>query len=331
MSQKKLMDDLKKKNFSPCYLLYGEESFLVAHYANTIEKAVFPDGVDPLFRDVFEEKTPAYDITMAAETVPFLAEKKMVLVKNSGLFESGRKDDSAAIAEYLPKIPDTTVVVFTESKADKRSKLFKEISKYGTVVECTPPTPNDLSTWVTRTCKEKGKQISPSTANFLVRFVGSNMWALVNEIGKVAAFAGEEITVKDIEAICTPTLESRIFDLTKAMFKGQTSIALDKYHDMLRLKESPIGILTMIIRQFRIALIAKGAKKSGMTIGQTAVEFKLHDFAVSEALEFSNKFTEDELVDALQECLELDVKMKTGLIEPELGAELLIVRYGRLS
>jgi len=330
MDQKKLMSDLKSGTFFRSYLLYGAEQFLVSFYAKAIEKAAFPDGVDPLCRDTFDGKTPAYDIIMAAETVPFLAERRFVLVRDSGLFDTGQKENSAVIAEFLEKIPDTTIIVFAESKIDRRSKPFKEITKVGAVIDCAPPTPNELSTWVTRLAKEKGKKIAPPIAHQLVRTVGTNMWTLSTEMEKLAAYvgSGEEITAGDIETICTPTLESKIFDLTKAMFSGKVSVALSKYHDMLLLKESPIGILTMIIRQFRIILQSKCAKDKGMTIGQIAAEFKLYDFAVSEALGFAAKFTTKELVAALEECLALDVKVKTGLITPELGVELLIVKYG---
>ena len=333
MDQKKpqaLINDLKSSKFSRSYLLYGEEQFLVSFYAKAIEKAAFPHGVDPLCRDTFDGKVSAHDIIMAAETVPFLSEYRFVLVRDSGLFDTGQKENSAAIAAFLEKIPDTTIIVFAESKIDRRSKLFKEIAKVGVAVDCTPPTPNELSTWVTRLAKEKGKKIAPPVAQLLVRTVGTNMWMLFTEMEKLAAFIGngEEIATGDIEAICTPTLESKIFDLTKAMFGGRTSVALSKYNDMLLLKESPIGILTMIIRQFRIILVSKCAKETGMTIGQIAAEFKLHDFAVSEALGFGSKFTTEMLIAALEECLELDVKIKTGLITPELGVELLIVKYG---
>jgi len=327
MDQKKFISDLKNGALQPCYLLYGEERFLVSHYSQAIENAV--NNGD--YKDVFDGAIPAHDIIIAAETLPFFAERRLIVVRDSRLFATGRKNDSEAIAEYLPKIPKETIIVFTESDVDRRSKLFKQISKVGAVLDCTSPTPQTLATWVTRLAKEKGKAISPPVVHQLLRTVGANMTTISQEVGKLAAYCGDapEITTADIEAICTPTLESRIFDLTKAMGNGRVSDALAMYRNMLILKESPIMILSMIIRQFRIILLSKCAKEKGMTIMQTAAKLNLRDFMISEALGHGQRFTVEQLIKALENCMETDVKIKTGLISPEFGVELLIIKYGQ--
>jgi len=328
MEQKKLMSELKRGVVHKAYLLYGDERFLVAHCAQAIEKAIFGDQTGT--KDVFDSTTPAHIITMAADNLPFFASHRLIYVRDSKLFASGRKDDAETMANYLPNIPDHTVVVFVESEVDKRSKLYKQMDKTGITVDCQPPTPNELATWATRLAQKNGVTMTTPIASHFVRTVGVDMTALSQEMHKLAAYcgSGNEITVADINTICTQTFESRIFDLTKAMFAGRVSDALAMYQNMLRMKESPIMVLTMIIRQFRIILLATSAKKKGLTIIQTATAFNLRDFMVSEALEQGRKFTEDQLVGALKFCLKTDVDVKTGVIAPELGVELLIIKYG---
>jgi len=341
MEQKKLMNDLKNGILQSSYLLYGEEKFLVSFYAQAIENAVFcnksesPDSNSAVpdsysYKDVFDSTTPVHDIVMTAETLPFLAERRLIYIRDSKLFATGRKSDSEKMAEYLPKIPKETVIIFVEADVDRRSKMFKQISKIGVVLDCAPPTPQTLSTWVARLAKENGKIFTSSAAHYFVQTVGTSMSAISQEMGKLAAYCGEntEITTADIEAICTPTLESRIFDLTKAMCSGRVAEALARYRDMLILKESPIMILTMIIRQFRIILLSKCASEKGMTIYDTAKEFNLRDFMVSEALGQGRRFSVADLLKALEDCLDTDVKIKTGLISPEFGVEMLIIKYG---
>jgi len=326
MDQKKFINDLKNGNLQPCYLLYGEERFLVSHYSQAIENAISNGD----YKDVFDGAVPAHDIISAAETLPFFAERRLIYIKDSRLFATGRKNDSEAIADYLPKIAKETIIVFVESEVDRRSKLFKQISKVGAVLDCTSPTPQTLATWVTRLAKEKNKTISLPVVQQLLRTVGTNMTTISQEMNKLTAYCGEspEITPPDIEAICTPTLESRIFDLTKAMGNGRVSDALAMYRNMLILKESPIMILSMIIRQFRIILLSKCAKEKGMTIMQTAAKLNLRDFMVLEALGQGQRFTVEALVKALEDCMETDIKIKTGLISPEFGVEMLIIKYG---
>jgi len=323
MEQKKLMSNLKSGEFASCYLLYGVERYLVSFYAKEIEKSL---GVD---KDVFFQN-PVAEIIMAAETLPFFAERRLILVQESKLFATGRKDDSEKMTNYLTNIPSNTTIIFTESDVDRRSKLFKQISKVGAVLECSPPSSQDLATWVLRLAKEKDANIAPATAHQLVRIVGANMTQLSNEISKLAAYCeGGEISVDDINLICTPTLESKIFDMTKAMGSGRLTEALGKYHDMLMLKESPIMILTMIVRQFRMILLCKCAYEKGMTIFDTTKELGFRDFMVSEALSQARRYSTETLLQALRDCLDTDVKIKTGLISQELGVELLIVKYGK--
>ena len=333
MEQKKLMSNLKDGELHSCYLLYGEERYLVSYYAKAIETAVFGTSGQEMdqYKDVFDGSVPVNEIILSAETLPFFAERRLIYVHDSRLFATGRKDDSETIAEYLPKIPKETVIIFVESDVDRRSKLFKQISKVGVVLDCAPSTPQTLATWVTRLAKEKGKILSPAVAHHIIQTVGTNMSAISREMDKLTAYCGQnaEIAPADVRAICTPTLESRIFDLTKAMGNGRVADALAMYKNMLMLKESPIMILTMIIRQFRIILLAKCAKEKGMTVMQTAQQFNLRDFMVSEALGHGRRFTVDELLNALEDCLETDVKIKTGLISPEFGVEMLIIKYGK--
>jgi len=327
MDQKTLMSNLKAGKFEKVYLLYGEERYLVSHYTRAIQEAVG----DEIYSDVFDESAAVHDIIMAAETLPFLSDRRLIIVQNSRLFATGRKDDSEKMAEYLAKVPDHTIIVFKESDVDRRGKMFKQMSKIGCVIECSPPTPQTLATWVTRLAKENGKIIAPPISHQFVRTVGADMSLLSQEMAKLVSYCADsaEITAADISMICTHTLESRIFDLTKAIGNGRVSDALAMYRNMLIMKESPLMILSMIIRQFRIMLLVKCAKEKGMTIMQSAQELGLRDFMVQEALGHGGRFTTNDLLDALKDCQDADARIKTGLVSPEFGVEMLIIKYGQ--
>jgi DNA polymerase-3 subunit delta len=323
MEQKMLKAELSRGEVRNMYLLYGEERFLVLHYAAAIEKAL-----ECTNKDVFGGAVPVCEIIMAAETVPFSASdsKRLLLIRESKLFASGRKDESEKMADYLSEIPPDTVMVFTESEVDRRTRIFKKFAESDCAVECAPLSPPDLIKWVAHLVKEHGKTISSAAANHLLRTVGNNMANLSNETNKLIHYCGDksEITAQDITEICTPTLESRIFDLTKAMGAGRTSDTLKMYSDMIFLKESPLMILSMIIRQIRIILLCKcHAEKNTANIAR---ELNLRDFIVSEALSQSRRFTKEKLLAALENCLDTDVRIKTGLLDAETGVEMLLVK-----
>ncbi|MCL2371892.1 MAG: DNA polymerase III subunit delta [Defluviitaleaceae bacterium] len=325
-SKGNIHDDLKSGKLHNLYLLFGQENFLVRHYSKAIEKAI--PGAQ---KDSYDASTPAHEIIMAAETLPFFmgeSEKRVIYVNDSKLFTSGRKADSEAMAAFLPNIPPDTILVFVEADVDRRSKLYKTAVKHGRAVDCEPPSPPMLTKWIIRSGKENGKTISPATASHLVRTTGTDMNVIHNEIKKLAALAGSEneITTKHIAIISATTLESRIFELTKAVGAGNTPQALKMYRNMLALKESPIMILTMIIRQYRNILLAKCAHEKGLQRHQIAAKLNLRDFIITEALEQSRRFTKEKLLATLNKALKTDTQIKTGLIAPEIGVELLIIQ-----
>ncbi|MCL2223852.1 MAG: DNA polymerase III subunit delta [Defluviitaleaceae bacterium] len=341
MEQKKLKAELSRGELKRTYLLHGKEKFLVSHYAREIEKICGAKN-----KDLFDGAIPAEQIIMAAETLPFsfdAAEKRLIIVRDSKLFAmakkgdesetetetaSGRKADSEKMAEYLPKIPQDTVIIFIESDVDKRTRLYKKVAELDGVVDFAPLAPHELTKWISHHAKQHGKQFSAGAAELLLRTCGTDMFNLKNETDKLIHHSGNtsnEITRNDIAEICTPTLESRIFDLLKAMGNRRTSAALKMYNDMLTLKESPFMILAMIIRQLRITLLCKCLAEKNTPRPQIVKELKLHEFAISEAISQGRGVTSEKLISALENCQNTDIRIKSGLITAEIGVEMLVM------
>jgi len=322
MTPKEFNDSIKHGDYKRVYLLYGEERYLVNHYAETLAATLGePDN--------FDSSASAASIIMAAENLPFLTDMRLVRVRDSRLFSSGRKAESEAMAAYLPQIPDTTVLIFTESDVDRRGRLYKKTVELGGAVDCETPSPQALATWLSRIFKDKGKTIDPAAANLLIRYAAHNMTTMTQEAGKLAAYTGQRpmVTTQDIEAICSPTLQTRVFDMIAAMANGRTTSALDMYHNMLLMKEQPLMIMSMIIRQFRILLMVKAASDKHMPKSQMAKSLGLRGFILDEALSQSRRFNIEKLFKALCDCQDIDIKVKTGLINAEIGVELLILQY----
>ena len=322
MEPKDFKNSIKKGEFKRVYLLYGEERYLVRHYAESLATALGePDN--------FDAAAKVEHIIMAANTLPFLSDKRLVCVRDSKLFISGRKADSEAIVAYLPNVPDSAVLVFMESDVDRRGRLYKKTAEIGGVIECETPSPQALITWLGRIFRDSGKTIDPSAANQLIRYTAHNMTTITQEAAKLIAYVGQrpEITVTDIEAVCTKALQTRVFDLISAMANGRMAQALEMYQNMLQMKEQPLMILAMIIRQFRILLKVMAAREKHMPKAQMTKELGLRSFMIDEALNQGKRFTVEKLFHALIDCQDTDIKIKTGLVNAEIGVELLIYSY----
>ena len=329
MEQKKLWDDLQKGILSKLYLLFGEEEYLVGFYAKAIESAAKKTANGAVFyKDVFEGARPVSDIIFAASSVPFEPGRRLVLVRDSKLFASGRKADSEAIADFLPNIPGDTIMVFAESDVDRRLRLFKKAQETGSAVNCERQTPQALAKWLGRQAKAKGVSLSADVASHIIATCGNSMTSLFFEMEKLTAYAAEAkiITSADVAEVAIPSLEARIFGLTKAMGQGSAKEALGHFASLMKLRESPLMVLTMIARQLRLMLLCKLGQQKSIPRAKLAGDLKVRDFVVSEALQQARRFSGEELLGLLRDCLDTDVKIKSGLLPEELGVEMLLAR-----
>lgn len=331
---KELKKQWKNGEFGRCYLLFGAETYLLKDYETALEKALLPEGTEMMNHDIFEEKrATAAAIMDAAETFPFLNEKRLVTVKNSEFFQKGgRKEEGEKLKEFLADIPESTCLLFIEEKVEKTSALYKAVVKHGQAVEFKKLTEKDLGTWIKKLCKDNQKQMSESVLGLFLQTVDHDMENMEGELLKLIAYKGEESEIKaeDIRAVCTVSLEARVFDLVKAVAEKRPEKAVQIYRTLLSMKESPYMVLSLITRQFRFILETKLLSESGMTNETIAAKLEIRDFAVKEYLRQSKRFSARVWKDAMKDCLETDLNIKSGKAAEETAVELLIVKYATM-
>lgn len=328
---KTLKKNWKNHEFSRCYLFYGTETYLIREYEAALTKAILPDGAEMMNHDIFEEKrATAAAIMDAAETLPFLNEKRLVTVRNSEFFQkAGRKEEGEKLKAFLADLPETVCLLFIEEKAEKTNGLYKAVAKYGQAVEFKKPTEKDLGTWIKKRCKDNGVEMSEGVLNLFLQTVDHDMENIDGELQKLMAYKGEEKEIKaeDIRAVCTVSLEARVFDLVKAVAEKRPEKAVQIYHTLLSMKESPYMVLSLVTRQFRLILETMLLSQSGMTNDAIGARLEIRDFAVREYLRQSKRFSAEDWKKALRDCLQADLDIKSGKAAEETAVELLIMKY----
>jgi len=326
---KELKKHLKEKIFKDIYLFYGEEDFLKDYYYKAFKKEIITSN-ELLNFDAFEgNKIDIDKLMQAIETLPFMSEKKLVLVKNSEFFKAGNKDKAEKLVEFFEKYNYDTVVIFVEQKVDKRNKFYKTVVSKGYSVELKQQKENDLIEWVYKIIKKEKREIDKKDAMHIIRVVGTDMRLLKSNIEKVVDYKdeGERITVEDIENVCTKSTESKVFDLVKHMSYKNSKDALKVYESLLYYNESPFMVLSLIARQFKLLMQVKYYKSTGMMQKDIAKKLKLLDFIVRELLTQCNNFTFETLKQSLKDCLEVDYNIKNGKIKDYMAVEILILKY----
>ena len=249
---KSLNEDLKTGQFSQIYLLYGEENYLKKQYKERFVKAMLPQG-DTMNYAYYEGKgVEIREVIDLAETLPFLAERRVMFFKDTGLFKSGGEK----LAEYLASPNNTTFFVFTESEVDKRSKLYKAVQSKGYAAEFTVQDENSLKRWIAGILGREGKKISENTAQLLLSKTGTDMENIQMELEKLICYCLDRdvVTAEDVEAVCTTRITNHIFDMVNAIAEKQPQKALQLYYDLLALKEPPMRVLFLIARQCNLLL-----------------------------------------------------------------------------
>lgn len=317
-----ISSQLETGALSQFHLLYGPERFMVRHYRNRIISALHMEDDEMNCSRYEGDSISLSEITDVGQTLPFFAQKRLILIENSGFFKSANE-----LADILPDFPETTYVVFVEKEVDKRNRLYKFIQKNGCITEAKEENQQRLVTWVAGYCKNAGKNISQNTVLALLQKVGLSMEVLANEMEKLIAYVGERDTIEisDIDTVCTAQLTGKIFEMVDAVAERNTKKALSLYHDLLELKEPPMRILFLFSRHVMIMLMANELSKKGCSRDEIAKKCSVPPFAIGKYLSQGKNFGHAGLKKMLSHCASLEEAVKSGNLTDRLAVELFIM------
>ena len=271
--------------------------------------------------------TDTKELMGLADTMPFLAEKRLIIVEESGFFKKSNEE----LSDYLKKVPEETCIVFIENEVDKRGKMYKAVSKYGCAEEMKTPEEAQLKKWVAGTLQKNGKKIRSSSVDFFIARVGNSMCTLESEMDKLISYTGEREVIEDedIATICSVHLSNTVFDLVDAVSGGHQKKAMELYGEMLSAKEPAMRILFLIVREFAALLAVKEVSRNTRDKKEIAAVIGKPFFTVAKYQAAAARFTGEELKKAIEECVEMEELVKTGRITETLSVELIIAHLSR--
>ena len=320
---KTLQEDLKTGNFKHIYLLYGEEAYLVRQYRDPLRDSLCVEG-DTMNTSVFSGKDirPASLIDLS-ETMPFFAERRVIFVENSGFFKKSPED----LAAYLGELPETTYFIFVEEEVDKRGKMYKQVKKFGSVVEFKRQTDAVLMQWILGKLKKENKRITRPVMELFLDKTGTDMELITQELEKLLCYTMEKdvIEAADVEAICANQINGKIFDMVDAIGRKEQKKALDLYYDLLMLKEPAMRILYLVTRHFQILMQLRDMTGKGFDNKQMAAKAGVPEFAVRKYLGQAKSFSLAQLEEIVRASVQTDENIKTGQMADQLAVELLII------
>lgn len=331
--------NIKQKQFSPIYILYGTESFLIEEMKQAvIDNALDKEAFEFNFSQYDMDETPVETAIEDAETLPFLGEYRVVVIQNP-IFLTGKNEkkkidhDLSKLQRYIDNPSPNAILIFIANyeKLDQRKKIVKTLKKTGEMLEFAAPDESTIFALLKQKA-ERGNAVFTKDANDrLLQLVGPHLFQLVSELDKMILYVGDrgEITADVVDLLCAKTIESNVFALVDRVVQGRLDEGFAILHDLLKQNEEPIRLLALLSRQFRIIFQVMQLKESGYTQGQMAKRLRLHPYAVKLASGQGKSFEKKQLLRVLNDFAEADYHMKTGKMDKRLALELLLTDIRR--
>ncbi|MEG1013344.1 MAG: DNA polymerase III subunit delta [Clostridia bacterium] len=327
MNHNDFFASIKTGSLSDCYLFEGTEEYIKQQGLVQLCAKVLPQGLEEMnLTDLTDPD--AGTLIAAAETLPFMGEKRVVIVRECTLLIAGRKAEdenkAAAFTEYIARIPPSTCLVFyVKGKADGRKKLYTLLKKKKAIVDFSPMSDSECISWAQKNMRRTGKQMDAMVASKLTFTVGRDAALLKQEMDKLASYLGERETVtpEDIDAVCTRSAECTVFQMVDAQVAGKNNEAFGLLRDMLRSGEDRIGILAMLLRQYRILYHMRCLMEERSPAESQAALLGIPPFAVSRTQQQARQFNKAQLRKAYDYLLQLEYELKSGRVSQEGSAE----------
>ncbi len=261
-------------------------------------------------------------IREALQSIPFLASKKLVVLKNP----SANKQFVEQVEPLLSDLSEITDVLIVESKLDKRLSYYKYLKSKTDFKEFNELDEQGMARWLVEEAKTDKAELNQANARYLVERVGLNQQLLSNELSKLISY-NPKITRQTIELLTDKTPQSTVFELIDAAMAGRTKQAVDLYAEQRALKVEPQQILAMIIWQLHVLALVKTA--GDRSADEIAKEAKLSPFVVRKTQNIARKLSLAELKALINEVLELDVALKSQSIDANDALQNLILKLGQ--
>ena len=317
-----LQSALAKKEFSPVYLLYGEEDFLIEEATDAILEAALTKDERGFNLDVlYGSDSDARDIASHASSFPMMAERRVVVVR-----DVDKLAHAELLANYIEHPSPSTCLILSCTKPDFRRKPFVTAKKHAFNLECKPLWENQIPAWIAKRVKIAKRVIQPDAASMLAAYVGTSMREIMNELEKLYIYLGEKrsISVDDISAIVGMSKEFSVFELQWAIGMKDTRKATEILERMIEAGEQPVMMVAVLTRFFQSLWKLHDVRRRGVAPNQQTIQAGIFNFAEKYG-QAANKFSNRDIENVFVSLSEVDEKLKTTSTDPKLLMQTFIV------
>jgi DNA polymerase III subunit delta len=329
-----LNDSIKKNVFKSCYIFCGLDEQLIKENVGKITDKIIGNSLRELNLVQFDGKTVlGSDMINACETLPFMSEKKVVLVYRAAFLTDSedreRKNVLEEIKKYIENIPQYCVLIMYyvfESKREKPSQAVSRLDKKVCVVKADKLKGDKLEAKIKSIFEERGKQIGRSELKLFCSGIENDMGVAQNEIDKLFWYTyGREITREDVLLMFSEKSDEDIFDLVDYLAQKKAERAVDILNELIFKGEKIVGILFMVERQFKLLLSIKLGIEEHKGKNELVSQLKLNPYICEKMITQSKKFSVKQLENTLKLCIDTEERLKSSSLDGKTEMEMLII------
>ncbi len=313
---------LSEKKPASLYHFFGEESFLKNHYISKIKELLIQKDTACFNYVEFDGSVSAEDFEGAVLTPPLMSDKKVVYLKDTGIFSGSQ----IPAADIFSDMPDYLYIILNEDKFDKRNAAYKAFSKNGVSVECEKRTRAEIKLYISKDLTKRKKKISPADMEYLLDVVGNDMYSVIASLDKLSAYIEDKdtITKKEIDAVLVREFMSAEYILTDALIKGDRKKSFEALYELFAMQTDAVRLLYIIASAYLSVYKAAALLADRMPQDKVAAELKLPGtFLAKKYINLASGAKLEDFAKAIELIQDADYRIKLGLIKPTLGIETL--------
>jgi len=316
-----------KKKHEPIYVIAGEEKSLVdAECEKLLESELSPQQRATGLFNADPAEVSATEVMDELRTLPFLTERRVVLVKGADKFVSENRE---LLEKYFDNPCPTGILILTVSSWHPQTKLAKKLPSVGKLLSVAQLKRWQLPRRLIQYARDAhDKTISEAAAELLVELTGDELVRLYSEVDKLALFAHSEksITEQHIELLIGHNRIFSVFAVIDAVIAGDITQAIYRLRTMFAEdKTAEYTVVGAFAFHFRRMFGAKVLLENGIDTAEIAKRLRIwgdRDSFFAQLRKVSLK----QIGSILQQLAATDYAIKTGRAKAEVAAEQLVLR-----
>ncbi len=301
-----LLAEIRAGRLDPLYVFHSEHPVLIERVVAAIRDVAVPPAARGFNYDVVEGKPSGSKIVALAQTLPMMAQRRMIYVRDlAGL----PADEAEPLLAYLARPNPSTVVVAVASKVDKRIKLYAQLSKKGFLHALEAP--RQLAPWVRAEAQSAGVKMEPAAISRLVEAVGADLSRLALAVDQLGLYAGKRaVTSDDVDDLIADTRERSVFELTDAIGAADRVRALAAVGSLVDQRESAVGVVVMLARHVRQLALVHAMRAANTPRNEWASRLGVPPFIVDKVAAQARAYSPAALAAAIRRLAEADRALK---------------------